>query len=364
MSQVESYSQKIARWRNAEASSMSALKNAMPRVYDRLHNADTPGGQLKYPLENENDYGGYITFTAKQEAPKPLGKWVARLLTDDQETLKKFNESQGSGSLNAAENSSKVEPEATASAKRDDRPPLPDYIGSGRTCKLYLPQAIQFQDTVSYTNIELGILGNVAENAIRNNQTGSELLRSAWTNIKESFESLGEVFSKGFQSEAAQIAALRLSRRMNSGVAGAVSTQTGIALNPNRRSVLQGPNLRNFRFAFKMIPTSPEEARAIKSIVQFFREELYPEQTNDLGVSAALKYPSQFHMKMRYRTNDGKLKNVASGILPCHLTGVDVVYNPTGMAFHTDGEVQETDLNLQFTEIRTLTKRDVALGGY
>jgi len=364
MSQIETYSQKIARWRNAEASSMSSLKNSMPRIFNRLNNADTAGGQLKYPLENEQDYGGYITFTAKQEAPKPLGKWFVKLLTDDEDTLKKFNESQGIGSLEAAEQSSRVPPEAALGTKRDDRPPLPDYIGSGRTCRLYLPQAIQFQDTVTYTNVDLGILGSVASNAIQNNATGSELLRSAWTNIKESFESLGEVMAKGFQTEAAQIAALRLSRRMNTGVAGAISTQTGIAINPNRRSMLQGPNLRNFRFAFKMIPTSPDEARAIKSIVQFFREELYPEQTNDLGVSAALKYPSQFHIKMKYRTNGGKVKNVASGILPCHLSGVDVVYNPTGMAFHTDGEVQETDLNLQFTEIRTLTKRDVALGGY
>lgn len=367
MSQVETYSQKIARWRNAEASSMRALKNQMPRIYNRIHNADTGSQQLKYPLENEQDYGGYITFTAKQEAPKPLGKWFVRLLTDDQDTLKKFNLDKRSDETTPDLNPdgpNMVAPEATVDAKRDDRPPLPDYIGSGRTCRLYLPQAIQFQDTVTYTNIDLGILGSVAENAVQNNATGAELLRSAWGNIKESFESLGEVMAKGFQTEAAQIAALRLSRRMNTGVAGAISTQTGIALNPNRRSVLQGPNLRNFRFAFKMIPTSPDEAKSIKSIVQFFREELYPEQTNDLGVSAALKYPSQFHIKMKYRTNDGKVKNVASGILPCHLTGVDVVYNPTGMAFHTDGEVQETDLNLQFTEIRTLTKRDVALGGY
>ena len=70
MSQVETYSQKIARWRNAEASSMRALKNQMPRIYNRIHNADTGSQQLKYPLENEQDYGGYITFTAKQEAPK------------------------------------------------------------------------------------------------------------------------------------------------------------------------------------------------------------------------------------------------------------------------------------------------------
>ena len=190
------------------------------------------------------------------------------------------------------------------------------------------------------------------------------MLSNAYGTLTESFEALPDILRRGAQTEAAQIALLRMTRRVSSEVSGAVSTTTGIAVNPNRRSMLQGPNLRSFRFTFKMIPTSPDEARSVKSIVQFFREEMYPEQTNNFGVSAALKYPAEFHIKLLYKTNLGKVKNVATGILPCHLSAVDVNYNPTGMAFHTDGEVQETDLSLQFTEVRTLTKREVATGGY
>lgn len=335
---------------------------------------DTAPQQLRFPLENVQDYGGYITFTAKQKTPKPLGAFADSLVTDiskgaggfDLLGIKKDNNSDNYNTDNKEVDVKPIQPtpKQIQDAKRDDRPPLPEYIGKGRTCRLYLPNALQFQDTVSYTNIDLGILGNAIEQGLQSNQTGMQMLSNAYGTITESFEALPELLRKGAQTEAAQIALLRLSRRVSSEVSGAVSTTTGIAVNPNRRSMLQGPNLRSFRFTFKMIPTSPDEARSVKSIIQFFREEMYPEQTNNFGVSAALRYPSEFHIKLLYKTNLGKVKNVATGILPCHLSAVDVNYNPTGMSFHTDGEVQETDLSLQFTEVRTLTKREVATGGY
>tara|TARA_B100000131_G_scaffold321617_1_gene372880 strand:- start:10601 stop:11725 length:1125 start_codon:yes stop_codon:yes gene_type:complete len=333
---------------------------------------ETADQELRFPLEDTQDYGGFITFTAKQETPKPLGKQMINLFTDDDNAIDIFNESKRAARAEefrakeaSGQNSGiKGISEQISTAKRDDRSPLPDYIGSGRTCRLYLPNALQFQDTVSYTNIELGVLGAVAERAMSSGMTGKEMLAAVGGNIKETFESLGTAFRNGMESEAAQIAALRLSRRLNTEIAGAISTQTGVALNPNRRSMLNGPNLRSFRFQFKMIPTSPDEARSIKSIIQFFREEMYPEATDNLGVSAALRYPSKFHIKLQYKTAEGKLKKVATGILPSFLQSVDVNYNPAGMAFHKDGEVQETDISLQFTEDRALTKRDVATGGY
>ena len=335
---------------------------------------DTAPQQLRFPLENVQDYGGYITFTAKQKTPKPLGKFADSLVTDissgfDINPLNFIRQNSNANQNEYEQASSVIETTKPSvkqiqDAKRDERPPLPEYIGKGRTCRLYLPNALQFQDTVSYTNIDLGILGNAIEQGLQSNQTGMQMLSNAYGTITESFEALPELLRKGAQTEAAQIALLRLSRRVSSEVSGAVSTTTGIAINPNRRSMLQGPNLRSFRFTFKMIPTSPDEARSVKSIIQFFREEMYPEQTNNFGVSAALRYPSEFHIKLLYKTNLGKVKNVATGILPCHLSAVDVNYNPTGMSFHTDGEVQETDLSLQFTEVRTLTKREVATGGY
>lgn len=222
-----------------------------------------------------------------------------------------------------------------------------------------LPGAINFADGVGYTNIDLNVLGNVAAQAINTGGNAADLLKGAIGGSAELVSSIGTVFSEGLTSAAAQATVLRLSRRINSSVAGAVSTTTGIALNPNKRASLIGPNLRTFRFTFKMIPTSQEEAEMVKSIVKFFREEMYPEQVVEAGLSSAMRFPSKFNIKMSY----GGIR-VAHNILPSFLTDVNVVYNASGMGFHSDGNFQETDISLSFTEERTLTKREVALDNY
>ena len=80
---------------------------------------------------------------------------------------------------------------------------------------------------------------------------------------------------------------------------------------------------------------------------------MYPDVSDDY-VEAALRFPSKFNIKLLYDK-----KKVATRILPCFLQGVDVVYNATGMAFHRDGNFQETDISLNFVEERPLTKRDI-----
>ena len=139
--------------------------------------------------------------------------------------------------------------------------------------------------------------------------------------------------------------------------AAAISSTTGIALNPNKRSILAGPEIRTFRFTFKMIPDSHEEAEEVKKIVRFFREEMYPESQREAGINAAFRYPSIFDIQMKY-----KGKDVATYIKPSYLTDVAVVYNQSSMAFHADGNFQETDITLTFTETVALTAQDIVDG--
>lgn len=323
--------------------------------------------RLRYPLEDQDDYKGRISFTAKQEKGATIqSQLVDKLLNPTiNNPVTSPDQAVGTTADQETRNAKKTEQEnIRAAIKGLDLPPqekLPDYIGDSRKCVLYLPNTIQFQDAVSYSNIDLGLLGGVAESAINSGATGREAL-GALANAASSIftaDGLVDAFNSGLQSQGAQVAALRLARRLNTEVAGAITTTTGIALNPNKRAALQGPNLRTFRFTFKMIPTTHEEAEEIKAIVQFFREEMHPENVRELGINSALRYPSKFFIKMTYNG-----KKVAHNILPSFLTDVNVVYNASGMSFHKDGNFQETDLSLAFTEERTLNKRDVALRGY
>ena len=318
--------------------------------------------KLRYPLEDQDNYKGRISFVAKQEEGATIQQeLVDRLFKDTRVTT----DPEDDTSTQIPNDLKQEQISAMTSSNSSTQSPLPNYLGSGRKCVLYLPNTIQFQDAVSYSNIDLGLLGATAEAAINSGATGREALGAlagAATSIF-SAEGLSEAFNKGLGSQGAQVAALRLARRLNTEVAGAVSTTTGIALNPNKRAALQGPNLRTFRFSFKMIPTSLKEAESIKAIVQFFREEMMPENVIELGINSALRYPSKFDIRMTYNG-----KKVAHGILPSFLTDVNVTYNSSSMAFHSDGEgggnFQETDLSLAFTEERTLNKRDIAEDGY
>lgn len=301
---------------------------------------------FKFPLEDDG-YKGKITFQSIQENYKTLPQTVFEGLVGDQLD----GGVNDVGGAEAAANAANAR--ALRGQQRTQRGPLPPRFDRSRKATLYLPGALQFQDNVEYTNIDLGIVGQAARNAIQAGASGRSVLGSVTGNLLPDFQSIQDAFQFGLKSEAAQVAALRLTNKLSPEVQGAIETSTGIALNPNRRSTLRGIGVRQFRFTFKMIPNSPEEAEEIKAIVQFFREEMYPDTSGD-ALTAALRFPAKFKIKMFYDN-----KKVATNILPAFLANVDVVYNSTSMAFHKDGNFQETDLSLSFVEERALTKRDI-----
>lgn len=228
----------------------------------------------------------------------------------------------------------------------------PTYAVTGQV-QLYLPASLQFADTVEYNaNTDLGIKGTAAAGALR---MGGSITDAAMEAVKKLFdvEGMYNMVRKGMSDRGAQVLALRMAS-FSPEIQGAVETETGVTLNPNRRSALRGVGVRTFRFTFKLLPTSPAEAREITEIINFFRREMYPETSH---LNLVLNYPSKFDIKMQYGG-----KNVATKILPCFLNNIDVVYNPNSMAFHDDGEFQETDITLTFIEERALTKNDIRDG--
>ena len=316
--------------------------------YGATGNKELAKSSFKFPLEDDG-YKGRITFEAVQEAYRTLPETVFNGLVEGANVVQK---SLPRPDANADPNKLAQQNSFTG-VQKTVRGNLPPRIGAGRKASLYLPQALQFQDTVEYTGIDLGIVGRGAAEAIAAGRSGGAIAKAMAGNLLPDFSSIQEAFNKGLKSEAAQVAGLRLASKISPELQGAIETETGIAINPNRRSTLKGIGIRQFRFTFKMIPTSAEEAEEVKRIVQFFREEMYPDTSDDV-LEAALRFPSKFKINLFYDK-----KKVATRILPCFLQGVDVVYNATGMAFHKDGNFQETDVSLNFVEERPLTKRDI-----
>jgi hypothetical protein len=133
--------------------------------------------------------------------------------------------------------------------------------------------------------------------------------------------------------------------------------------NPNTRVLFKSVRLRTFQFAFKMIPTSHEEALMIAAIVKEFRTQLYPETS---GGSVGYKYPDMYNIEL-FHGPTGQEVAVPPKVKPSFLASVSTNLNAgSGAILAEYGSSQywsEVDITLEFFEGKTLDKKDIR-GGY
>ena len=226
-----------------------------------------------------------------------------------------------------------------------------------QTVTLYLPPGLVFSDGVTYDNFDLGQIGQIGLNAVRQGRSLTSGLISGGLDALNSFGDalMGTAGNSEVQSLIGRTVAARAAKRLGSSTAaGVATTASGVTVNPNKRSIMKGPNIRTFSFTFTLIPSSPSEAAAIKEIVKFFRTELYPEDIVSAGQSLGYKIPRKFDIKIKYDN-----KEIATKILPSFLQSVQTTYNPNSMSFHKGGDFSETSLTLNFVEERALNKLDI-----
>ena len=331
--------------------------------------------QLQFPITNTENYKATIRFQTidepdvTEELLNTISAAKERLVKNDQieEQIQAIQNSGDGGGDQSLINGLRAQVKASPSDIKqflgnnpEDKPILADEILEGNPDSqviLYLPQSVQMQDGVEYENVQLGTVGGAIAAGL---QSGSGLLGAGLAGIADEGKSLIDGLKAGLGGDAANVAALRASKYFGETATNAVRSATRTAINPNTQSLFRQVSLREFAFTFKMIPDSPAEAEQAKQIVKFFRTELYPEEIESgIGVSLAYKFPKKFSIRMFYRGEE-----IATRILPAFLKAVNVVYNPTAMAFHSDGNFSETDITLTFTESRPLKKKEVANSGY
>lgn len=322
---------------------METIMASDPRLgpFGRL--GERPIGErtrYRFPLTDMERYKGRITFSAEKEEVSSAAQGVI-------DTVAGNNPLEAFGGIGPSIGGTDPSLQTVVTGKTDVEPQ-----GS---VMLFLPQSILFSDRVNYTDIDLNIVGSAVFEGVRNRENLGQLAARGFNSAFPDFQSLQDAVTKGLTGPAAQVAALRASRRISSEAAGAISSATGIAMNPNKRSIFESVPVRTFQFAFKLIPTTAAEAEIIKSIVKWFRTNMYPEKIGAGGI--AFSYPSKFNISLTYGG-----KQVATGILPCFLESVTATYNSGSMALHADGNFQETDITLVFREERALTKEDIEKG--
>jgi len=307
---------------------------------------------MRYPLSDTEQYQGKIMFTPVQENYVDVPKTATSTVSEASNVLSQFSTSGVStGSVSDAFGSGNSYTQAPPK-KQVSR------LAPSGPVTLYLPQAINVSDQVSYERIDLGTIGAVGAAALK---SGRSLLGSAYDAGSQTGKSMMDFITNpsGMRSELASLAAVRLAP---GGVAsGAAKSVLGVTVNPNTKSLFRGVELRTFGFTFKMIASSAAEAQSIEDIVKSFRTELYPETINAnpefFNVPIGYQFPNKYRITMMY---GGKVLPIK--FLDSNLISVQTTYNPSSMGWHADGKPSEVDLTLAFGEPRTLSKQDIAAG--
>ena len=225
--------------------------------------------------------------------------------------------------------------------------------------QLYLPPEIQFQDGVEYGDVSFNsIAGRAGLSAVEKKGVSATLNTGMFEKLGETAQSLIDGLKGQSYGDIAKLVATRVALNAGEEVAGITSIATQTALNPNKRVLFKSVNLRGFQFSFTLIPTSREEAEAIKTIVKQFRTELYPEEIAVEGVPFGYKFPNRFIISFLHGENQ-----IAYRLQPAYLTDVTTSFNSGGRGFFEDGNFTETTISLSFKEYKTLNKQDI-IDGY
>ena len=348
--------------------------------------------KLIYPLENQSDYLGKITFTPIVENRVDMKENLETLSTVIKENIIEFGKLITEPFENAKDKPAEdaaadfiTQREGTETARigqaeaanaqnafyggaPKSAPPFSEEslnLNTDSRIQLYLPRAIQIQDTVSYdNNFQLGLIGGAIEAGLAPDGGGGVgaalgAIGNEVSGIKNTI--LGR--TGGMSEAAAGILSGKIAAKIpfiGDQAAGAVRSATGLTTNPNVRAIFKDVPIRNFSFAFQLIPTSQNEAIVIEDIIKTFRTELYPVALRAGGVNIGYRFPNRFLIKVRYNHND------IAGIkfLPVYLQSFNATYNSATGGMHSDGRFSGVDISMAFTETRALHKEDVETGGY
>ena len=232
------------------------------------------------------------------------------------------------------------------------------YVDDLPAIKLYMPQAINVMDQVQYNNATgIGPSGAAAMGAIN---AGGSLLSGLSTFLGDALGFLGDALSAdpGLGRLALNRAAQALPTGQNINNTASLGFQ--VTVNPNTRTLFEGVTIREFSFQFDFYPVSQEESQTVQEIVKFFRTELYPSTIGreGTGVPIGFNFPHVFEIKFRVGDRNAPMPQPHL----CYLRNVQSTYNPSSMSFFADGSPTHTSMTLNFTEFRTLSKKDIQEG--
>ena len=224
--------------------------------------------------------------------------------------------------------------------------------GSGASIPICLPMppGVTFGDNMSYSTLDLGIIGTIASETINQVANQNTIAGAVGAGVGGL---VGSVVNKAKKLNAAAAASIIARNIPASGnIADVIDFSTKQVIAPNTNSSFQNSGIRQFNFTFKLVSKTKKEAVAIDKIVSNFRRGMYPK-----GNDVVLAYPATWQIK--FNNADASENKFIPKIYSCYLTSLTSTFNGSTNLFHEDGSPIETDVSASFQETKALTRDDI-----
>ena len=232
------------------------------------------------------------------------------------------------------------------------------------TILLQIPSQVEDGNSVNYGSSELNSIAGAAVSGAVDLMSGAGAA-IATGRIGEAFGEAGKAARNALDAAdinvetATALATKKIATTVVGAFGGNVSVnqllqrESGQIFNPNMELLFNGPTLRNFRFAFKMTPRSPEEAEQCKLIIRTFKMNMAPKVTSGRGTSSLfLNTPNVF--ELRYKSGAAN-HPFLHRFKQCFLTDISVNYTAEGVyATYENKEPISMIMDLTFKELEPI----------
>ena len=215
-----------------------------------------------------------------------------------------------------------------------------------KSIQMHVPQSIISAYTANWDETSLGAAGMLGSG------------RFDMSDLKE----LPEFLGRGMISAAANVPK---GMGGNADFGATLEATSKKVANPYKEQMFKSVGFRRFSFSYNFAPRNLNEANMALEIIDTFKYHMHPEVSDG---DMFLIYPAEFSIAFEVLdegTGQVKLNPYLPKVSSCALTSVKATYGPDGMfnTFQgTDGIPTEMALELQFTELETLTAVRIAQG--
>jgi hypothetical protein len=249
----------------------------------------------------------------------------------------------------------------------------PGTYKAKKIIRLPLPLELRDDTAVSYNNIDLKVVGDVA-NKDFSGGLGAEGLRQAGTALSALPQAIaGGLTNAGGNAGNAGIGlgAMAVGKGLDNAIdpeaiTSAIQQAAGVAPNPNPSVAFQGPSLREMSYTWTFMPTNAKDSARIRAIINQLKAAALP-RANSSGESAAiLDYPFLCQMNFFPWDNNGTgaygwSKNSIIKMKRCFMASVNVNYTAgAAPSFFAGWNNEPTiiQLSINFKEIEYFMAHD------